>query len=234
MTEENEDRPIRINLEGRVIFQENKPEPKAAPIPAKDKEEPVQKNYFVRHPYWSAAAAIVIPGIGVTLATSKPDPTLVKGIVLEEKYVSSDTYALEKNIISADKTTEEKTKKPQSYLLHVKVYEPTEEGTTERLCTFYIKEDDRMPVAVLDEVISAGSTVYLHYYDSGITLHSAESLYQISCFGMLLSTEIKGVHSWESSEVVKKSLEDHLEEVRVQELKRAKEEVNDVYERILF
>jgi hypothetical protein len=205
----------------------------------------VKKSFFAQHPYLLAAAAIVLPGIAVTIATSKTSPTLVEGVVLEEKYVSSDVYAVEKNTVSGDiptaenetpvsKITVEKTMKPRNYLLHLKVYEPTEDGTIERPCTLYVKEDDKMPVAVLDEVISAGSKVYLHYYGSGVALHSANPLYPISCFGTLLSSEIKVVSAWESSEVVKKGLEDHLEEVRVQELDRAKLEAKDEWGWVMY
>lgn len=192
-----------------------------------DKTEPVQKNFFARHPYLLAAAAIVIPGIGVTITTSETAPTLVKGIVLEEKYVSSEMYASEKNILSEDKATTEITQKPQNYLLHIKVYEPAEEGIKERICAFYVKEEPDMPIAALDEVISAGSTVYLHYYGSRIALHNADPIYPIGCFGTIPSTEIKSVHPWESSEVVKKDLEDKLEETRMQELERAKSDAED-------
>lgn len=230
-------KPIQVNLEGRMIFEEKKPEPKAAPAPVKEEDK---RNFFARHPYLIATAAIAIPGIAVTIATSKTVPTVVEGTVLEEKYVASMSYATERSTIASDlalaekeaeasptKVTVEKTKKPEDYLLHLKVYEPTEEGTTERLCTLYVKEDDKMPVAVLDEAISPGSKVYLHYYGKGVALHSADPVYPLGCFGMIPSSELRVVSAWESSETVKKSLEGHLEELQKLDLERAKLEAQD-------
>ncbi len=238
MTEENKtqtDKPIHVNLEGRVIFQESKPEPKAAPALAKEEDK---RNFFVRHPYLLAAAAIIIPGIAVTIATSKISPTVVEGVVLEEKYVASKSYGAEKSVIESNlaagemeappaKVTVEKIKKPEDYLLYIKVDEPTEKGTKERICALYVKEDDKMPIPVLDEAISPGSKVYLHYYGSGVALNSADPVYSMGCFGMIPSSELRVVSAWESSEVVKKSLEDHLEELRKLDLERAKFEAQD-------
>lgn len=172
----------------------------------KTKFNPVK---FIKKHYLIAASSLVLAGIISTVATGKKYSSVVKGTVLEEKYVHSGEKAMPK------------------YMLQLKVDELTEKGTIERLCTFYVKEEPDMPIAALDEVISAGSTVYLHYYGSRIALHNADPIYPIGCFGTIPSTEIKSVHPWESSEVVKKSLEDHLEETRMQELERAKSDAED-------
>ncbi len=202
------------------------------------KIDEVKKSFFAQHPYLLAAAAIALPGIAVTIATSKISPTVVGGIVLEEKYVVSKSYGAEKSIIESNlaagemeappaKVTVEKTKKPESYLLYIKVDEPAENGTKERVCVLYVKEDDKMPITVLDEAISPGSKVYLHYYGKGVALHSADPVYSMGCFGMIPSSELAVVSAWENSEVVKKNLEDHLEEMRQLDLNRAKMEALD-------
>ncbi|MBI4981524.1 hypothetical protein HZC30_08295 [Candidatus Woesearchaeota archaeon] len=191
----------------------------------------VKKKFRRIYKYSAAAGTVILGGVISTIATCEKAPTVVRGIVLEEKYVPSK----EKSVPPGEK----EAPAPLKYMLNLKVYEPTKNGEKERLCTFYIKEDPEMPsapgmpmtpsmpIAVLDEVISAGSEVYIHYFGKGLTLHTKEPLYKIGCFGAALSSEIKVVHPWESSEVVKKTLEDKLESIRQKEVERIIAESNE-------
>lgn len=209
------------------------------------KKEENKKKPSRIYNYLIGAASLVAAGAITTIATCEENPTVVRAVVLEEKYVPSkekssaneekdvsesskeksdasegDVSGSLKDLFQVNVYTEKKTSSPPKYMLHIKVYEPTENGEIERLCTLYIKEDAEMPIAVLDEVISAGSEVYVHYYGHGLTLHTKVPLYKIGCFGAASSSEIKVVHPWESSEAVKKSLEDKLESTRQKELER--------------
>lgn len=188
----------------------------------------VQKKSSRIYHYLTGVGVAILGGIISTIATCEKAPTVVRGVVLEEKHVPATGNSVvgeEKESPTPKLTTEKKESGKQEYMLHLKVYEPAKEGREiERLCAFYIKEDAEMPIAVLDDVISAGSEVYVHYYGSGLTLHTLEPLYKIGCFGSASSAEIKVVHPWESSEAVKKSLEDKLESIRKKELERIKAE----------
>ena len=169
-------------------------------------------NIIKKHPYLSGvvAGAALLTGL---VMNSERYSTLAMATVVEEKYVIEKT--------SGDKPTEKK-----HYVLNLEVEEQTGEGTAKRMCTLYVKENEKglMPIDVLEDVISTGSTLFLSYVEKGVLGGGPSPIYSIGCFGTIDSAHIRVVGPGENQEAVRQQLTQDLKEWKEQELRRARAE----------
>ena len=157
------------------------------------------------HPYLTALSVVVIGSYIGLRSFSKPYSTVSEGIVEDEKIIMSGE------------------KSDKHYLLYVKLKEELGEKTQERHCAFYIKENENMPVDVLDKIVNQGSTVYLPNLEQGLLPYTIpKSRYQVGCTGTIESNKLRVVNPGESSEIVKKNLEADLIKISFKEQERAR------------
>jgi hypothetical protein len=175
-------------------------------------DERQSKSWIRRHPILTTLIS-GLAGLSIYAAvTAEEYPSVVKGRVVEEKYVPE---------------TAGKDDNPH-YILHLKINDPLEQNA-ERLCTLYVKPNVEMPIPVLNEVVSTGSEVYFPFTDDILPIGEPGRKFSLGCFGTVSSEVLRVVRPWESSAQVKKSLEGKLEGLRQAEEDRLLKEVKTKY-----
>ncbi|MBS3166528.1 hypothetical protein J4444_05380 [Candidatus Woesearchaeota archaeon] len=169
-------------------------------------------NFIKKHPYLTGIPVVLISGyIGLRM-TAAPYSEVSLGVVQEEVMLPH----------SSDQKSEKKGEK--HYTLTIQLQEEVGANIQERICRFYIAENEEMPVDVLEDMIIPGSEIYVPNL-TNFFFSKPTSRYQIGCHGRIESNVVRVVHPGDSSEVVRRSLEAKLDEVRQEERTRARQEI---------
>ena len=162
------------------------------------------------HPFITTLAALATAGIIYKGCTSEKFSTVAQGEVVDKKYIKDEKnsyYVLDLHIHEPKNTPYAKEINTEEYL---------------RNCRLYVTGDDKMPLAVLDDTISAGSTVFIPYWEQGFPLGAAETIYKEGCMGQVASSNVRVVLPGESAEQARTNLENKLEQAREEGIRRAK------------
>ncbi len=157
-----------------------------------------------KHPILIPTMALVVASGIYCGITRQAYCTAAEGEVIEEKYVYEN----------------ENTK---HYVLFMKVME--EVKNKEEFYVLRVKENEEMPVAVLDNIIQPGMSIAFPYLKPRFLTGTPDFVYTPARFGTIASNEIMVIHPWESSETVRNTLEKKVEERKEKEYERFMTEV---------
>ena len=171
-------------------------------------------NYIKQHKFISGGVAAAALCTGLAL-NSDTYSTLAKGTVIEEKWLG------ETKVVDGKEVVEKK-----HYVLYLEVEGQTKDNNGKLLPELYVLhvQEKDMPLAVLDDIINVGSTIFFRYQDKGLLGTAPQRVYPVGNFGIAKSDEIRVVHPWENSSQVQKKFGKELDQRKEHELHMARVE----------